>query len=448
MKIFFALYPAFSLLLLLRGPEGRFKVKTVWTAVFSAGSLLMGYLLGEPGAGALYAIVFPAVGLFPYMLRKEIRASVSEFRLKEHLMREDLERSRNTYEKLSQEHARILENVESILKRYSFAKTLVTRSDEKDILHELNSIFGSRKDIQGLALLNNIAPAGARQAEWVPTYASGWVAEEDWKGILQNARLRMDSPSFFPLPPHSELPYPATAGDLVVVYVPVIWAGTVNGILALLTEGNVSKGFLDEMSIYAQLLGLGLYKSKLYNMVLERSRKDGLTNLYLRRVFLERLTEEISFSRRYGTSFSILIMDLDHFKQINDTYGHVVGDRVLKGVADCLRSTLHPGITMSRYGGEEFCILIGLAHPGEVVETAEQVRKSIQQMVLSISDESGLQSLKVGKRKGELRITVSIGVAHYLPDTPAREELMQRADSALYQAKSEGRNCVRVWKAV
>jgi diguanylate cyclase (GGDEF)-like protein len=192
---------------------------------------------------------------------------------------------------------------------------------------------------------------------------------------------------------------------------------------------------------------MGLHKTYLYRLVVERSRRDGLTNLYLRRVFLERLSEEINFSKRYGASFSVLILDLDHFKTVNDTYGHPIGDRVLKSVAGCLRSILHPGVTIARYGGEEFAILIGLSPSAEVLETAELIRSSIEKLVVTVSEGEDSRPIKIGKRKGEINMTVSVGAAHYLPDAPLPDELIRRADAALYWAKDAGRNCVREWKA-
>jgi len=96
-------------------------------------------------------------------------------------------------------------------------------------------------------------------------------------------------------------------------------------LLTVLLQGRPPLNFSSEVTVYAQLLGLGLNKAALYRLMVERSRTDGLTNLYLRRIFLERLNEEISFSKRYGTSFSLLMLDLDRFKSVNDTYGHPAG---------------------------------------------------------------------------------------------------------------------------
>ena len=164
-------------------------------------------------------------------------------------------------------------------------------------------------------------------------------------------------------------------------------------------------GFIDETTVYSQLLGLGMQKAQLYRLILERSRKDGLTDLYLRRIFMERLNEEISFSKRYGTSFSILMMDLDHFKNVNDSYGHPAGDAVLRSVAAALKSALHPGVMICRYGGEEFAAIIGLAPRDEVVAIAENVRRVVSVQV-------------PGPNGVSINVTVSVRVALFADSPP------------------------------
>ncbi len=227
---------------------------------------------------------------------------------------------------------------------------------------------------------------------------------------------------------------PARADSYVLVGVPVKWDGKVRGLLMFLLTNELPDHFLEEVSIYAQLLGLGLHKISLYQLMIERGRRDGLTNLYLRRILLERLHDEINFTKRYGYSFSFLLMDLDNFKQVNDTYGHPAGDKVLRNVANCIRNTLHSGVTISRYGGEEFAILIGLAPQDEVMRIAEQIRSAVAALETTVSE--GVV----------IRTTISIGVAHYLPDSPPFKEFIERADTALYWAKNRGKNRVCEWR--
>jgi two-component system cell cycle response regulator len=127
------------------------------------------------------------------------------------------------------------------------------------------------------------------------------------------------------------------------------------------------------------------------------------------------------------------MLDLDFFKSVNDTYGHQAGDAVLREIAQCLRANLHHGVTICRYGGEEFAVLIGLSPQEEILEIAERMRQAVASLRIRVNE------------RNQINITASFGVAHYLPDAPTAEELIRRADIALYRAKEAGRNCVREW---
>ena len=158
----------------------------------------------------------------------------------------------------------------------------------------------------------------------------------------------------------------------------------------------------------------------------EVSITDELTGLRNRRYLMIRFSEELERSRRLGTSLSLLMMDLDHFKSVNDTCGHPFGDLVLKSVARCIADTFREYDIAGRYGGEEFAVVVsGLSHQ-DVVAMAERVREKIA-------------ALNIGDAYACIRVTVSIGVAVF-GDSDTHETLLKRADAALYMAKTEGRN--------
>ncbi len=444
----FALFPLFSIYFLIHAMRARFKVYFPVLFVSVVAVLTLGYFAGHEIVGVLYAGLFVMTGFFPSLLKHEVKKATDQHRSGERALKEQVGQSKFEREKWVGIRQRVLDEMERISKRYAFARTLVARTDEKAVLMDLSTTFGSTRRVLGLAFSTNLEKEKGEKGSWIPSFSSGWVTEEDWSKLLKKVPDLTDRASAFNLPGDSDLSEQMKSDDLHLVYASVKWGGEVQGLLTLLVEGPVSGDFLDEVSLYAQLLGLGLHKTYLYRMVVERSRRDGLTNLYLRGVFLERLNDEISFSKRYETSFSVLLLDLDHFKSINDTYGHVVGDKVLRSVAECLKNTLHPGVTIARYGGEEFAILIGLAPPEEVRAIAEQVRHAIEHLVFALSEEASSKTLRIGRRKGEIRVTVSIGISHYVSDSLQPNELIRRADAALYWAKQNGRNMVKEWKAV
>ena len=158
---------------------------------------------------------------------------------------------------------------------------------------------------------------------------------------------------------------------------------------------------------------------------------DALTGIDNRRNLLEKVQLEIDRALRYGLTVAFLMMDIDHFKVINDTYGHDAGDRVLQRVGALLHETVRAPDHVGRLGGEEFGILLTNVTPHLGEEIAEQLRKKVAALVVSYGD-------------AEISFTVSIGVAGLLvnAENPLLD-LIKRADTAMYDAKKGGRNCVR-----
>lgn len=156
---------------------------------------------------------------------------------------------------------------------------------------------------------------------------------------------------------------------------------------------------------------------------------DSLTSLYNRRHFSKIGEDEVQRACRYGRSLSAIMLDIDQFKRVNDTFGHRVGDQILQGVAASCRQTLRRVDVLGRYGGDEFVILLPENDRAAAVQVAERLRKNIAHMQLNTS-------------KGQAKVTVSLGVASVDCDKPSLETLLSQADNALYVAKRRGRNRV------
>lgn len=162
---------------------------------------------------------------------------------------------------------------------------------------------------------------------------------------------------------------------------------------------------------------------------------DGLTGLYIRRYFDLRLTEEENRVKRYGGKLAILMMDVDHFKAINDRYGHQQGDVVLRDVADIIRNSVRKELDSAcRYGGEEFVVIMPDTDLGGALILAERIRHSIQNHTFETPE-------------GLFHVTLSGGIA-FMDQTAFMPgiELLKRADNALYLAKANGRNQIQVWE--
>jgi diguanylate cyclase (GGDEF)-like protein len=165
--------------------------------------------------------------------------------------------------------------------------------------------------------------------------------------------------------------------------------------------------------------------------LLSSALRDGLTKLFNKRYLMDRLDSELKFAQRHETSVSLLMLDIDHFKKINDTHGHLAGDAVLANLAQVLTRAVRNEDVVARFGGEEFAIILRAIGVDPAAQMADRLRRAVENATAS------LNSVK-------LKATVSIGVAGF-PSTPAKtpEELVEVADKALYRAKREGRNCVR-----
>jgi diguanylate cyclase (GGDEF)-like protein len=159
----------------------------------------------------------------------------------------------------------------------------------------------------------------------------------------------------------------------------------------------------------------------------QKSRRDGLTGLFNRATFDDLLRENMAISERTGASLSLILIDVDNFKKVNDTYGHVAGDTVLSGIGQLLRTILRREDAACRYGGEEFTILIQYATQAQVSYAAEKIR-------------SNVESHPFDKLPP---VTVSVGCGTYQPDDTA-ESFINRVDLALYEAKRNGKNRVVV----
>ncbi len=159
--------------------------------------------------------------------------------------------------------------------------------------------------------------------------------------------------------------------------------------------------------------------------------RDALTGLYNRGNFDERLQDEMNRSLRYKRTVSLLILDIDFFKKVNDTYGHQAGDAVLKSIADTILNSIRNSDYAARYGGEEFSVILPETDQPEAIEFAERIRLAIEQQEFRISEID------------TIHLTISIGVGSSSQRIISPELLIQVADGALYNAKENGRNQVR-----
>jgi two-component system cell cycle response regulator len=221
-----------------------------------------------------------------------------------------------------------------------------------------------------------------------------------------------------------------------VIIVPIILRGEVIGELIVTDKMKGERFTSDDEDLLLTIAfhsAFAIEKVMLHNEILKMASMDGLTGLNNHRTFQERLENEIERVKRYDRPFSLLMLDIDYFKDFNDTYGHQVGDDALKSLSAIMMENIRNADMAARYGGEEFAIILSETPLGGALQTAERIRKEIENYRFRIN----------GKEK---HITVSIGVASFPDDGSEREKLIEAADKALYFSKRSGRNKVCTYR--
>jgi diguanylate cyclase (GGDEF)-like protein len=206
------------------------------------------------------------------------------------------------------------------------------------------------------------------------------------------------------------------------------------GVVRLAGESEARYEELEQRMLTLQRENLDLIVRN--RLLSEVSSRDSLTGLYNRWFVVEKIESEMNRALRHGSPMSLLMLDVDHFKRVNDTWGHGAGDQVLQAIGKLLRDSCRVYDVPGRYGGEEFCIVLPETKPGSTGVVAERIRSRIEATAMPCGDTS-------------IVVTASIGIAgmdaRQSNDPLSPAALIDRADRALYSAKNRGRNRVELW---
>lgn len=251
-----------------------------------------------------------------------------------------------------------------------------------------------------------------------------WVEEK--KASLLAGDLTIDGRFPFKNQPH-HLPQ----GTRSTIATPLMIERNIIGILRADSpnQNRFTGTDLQQLEVYAYLATLALGNAQLFLKVNAMATRDGLTGLATHRIFQEKLADELLRAARYHSRVSLIMMDIDHFKSINDTYGHLAGDAVLKETAKILKNHCRTVDFAARYGGEEFSLICPELTPRETYNHSETLRKSMESCSLFFDSH-------------HISLTASIGCASFPDDAQTSSQLIRKADERLYRAKLSGRNRV------
>ncbi|MFC1511711.1 diguanylate cyclase [Candidatus Latescibacterota bacterium] len=240
---------------------------------------------------------------------------------------------------------------------------------------------------------------------------------------------------------HLKTLMPRPAGDTVCreatgllhVFVPILIENTIHGILGVSREKIKNTDYIEDiLRIVANRISVVLANAALYRNTKLLALTDGLTGLLNRSAFHERLESEYQRFKRYGSPLSLIVSDLDNLKEINDSRGHPVGDEVLRTIGDILRETTRESDILTRYGGDEFVVVLPQTNTQNAVNLAERIRIKIGAHPFSVNGEP-------------FHCTISLGVATAPSERiTTAKDLLETADHAMYDSKQSGRNQVSV----
>ena len=308
----------------------------------------------------------------------------------------------------------------------NFNNTLSSQLDLSDLSDQALTLLMEHSDADGGAIILE------KQGDWTIPASKGLIEPEALlKSPALQAAHEQASVRRFDLP--EEVKVDAVLSHFTpsdVLLLPISHHGLLLGWVVLAAAQPFTERTLRLLPLMIQGLGLALNNALLHDDLQRVAALDPLTGLYNRRFGMKRLEEELARIQRSQTPLSLIIIDLDHFKRLNDTYGHLAGDKVLKRAAGVIRDMLRKGDVVMRYGGEEFIAILPGSDVEDAREVAERIRFAIAQSSVEITGHS-------------LTVTASIGVSCSSNDRlTAAEPLMRLADSRLYAAKSGGRDRV------
>ncbi|MEW6656301.1 MAG: GGDEF domain-containing protein [Aquificota bacterium] len=325
--------------------------------------------------------------------------------------------------------------VDELLNIYKFKRVIEKDKSKKEVYERLREVLEDYMSLENFSIYevdqnkNKISPVYVKGAKY---WCNEVIFENAEECRAERTGMDVDSREFPCVCPNFIDNDVCKQGKMHYYCIPVYVGGMVGNVVQIVYEPEMEpfinliipyiKGYLNEAS--------PVLEARTYmDMLREQSLRDQLTGLYNRRFLDETIDKIAAQIKRRGTTLGILMVDIDYFKEVNDTYGHDMGDKVLKEIAKVLVKSVREADLVIRFGGEEFLVLLMDVQNGKSVEIAEKIRKAVESHTI--------ESFGVVLRK-----TVSIGVSEFPEDSEKIWQCIKYADVALYKAKEMGRNRV------
>ncbi len=432
----FMFYPALywgAVLILATHIKRWNKVSFFLSVLFFNLSIIMAYIADiqplQAGLQICFLLLVSLVPLISLNAQEEVQQDGRDHLKSLQRMRGNLQSEQKMLRDQTETLNRSLTRLEN---RFSLVQTLATKIDSVDILTTLGNTWKNVAGVKACLLLQQKS-----NGNWEVVYSHNVAEKSFWpKFLVEHEAVARSRQIRHYTMPDKHPAFHKIIGSVKPPFllVPILWD---EDVLALgyveVADPEMMAQCSEELTVGRQLVSIGLRRAFLYSLLTERSRRDALTGAYLRRVLMERINEFLQKFKRYKKRFYLALVDIDHFKAINDRWGHPVGDRALVFLSETVRRLSAPEIFFARYGGDEFAFLLDMEDEEEAMRWLDQLRKSMEEATLDIGPE-------------KLRHTLSVGLAACSAKTHTPEELLEHADQALYEAKKSGRNRVVLWK--
>ncbi|BCN92326.1 hypothetical protein THMIRHAM_01110 [Thiomicrorhabdus immobilis] len=321
---------------------------------------------------------------------------------------------------------------------------LLSSHENEQVFNKFTKVMSQNLEVETLSeeTINLLISATKIEAAAILLYKNGEIVVEATQGIFHPETLTEHTTVLdainkgkaqrITLPKHIQLDGVLTQFTPTEVFIePIEFKGTHLGVMVAATGSEMADERTNTtLHLFARSMGLALNNALIHSKFQRLAAYDGLTNVYNRRFGMARLKEDFGRATREQSALSVIMVDIDHFKKINDNYGHLVGDKAIILIASILKKTLRDGDIVVRYGGEEFLMILQGASTKDALDVSERIRHQVQDTIFTEGDQ-------------RIDITVSVGVCGF-PEVQVPDEVMliDKADQALYQAKQTGRNKV------
>lgn len=357
----------------------------------------------------------------------------------------DWDYTKNCSDDLCKMHVSSADEVGVSAKAYNDLLMALLDSHEAELVYtQLSEVTSDNLDPQYLSkeIIELLIKSSKVDAAAILIAQKGAVRLEYEQGIYQADSLlvhdavlevfKSGQPHYLKMPKFIEMDAVLTRFPPAEVFInPIEFKGTVLGVMVAATCSELAdERTHNTLKLFTRSMGLALNNALIHSKFQRLAAYDALTNVYNRRFGLSHLKEDFSRAVRDQTALSVIMIDIDHFKAVNDTYGHLVGDKIITIIASILKNASREGDIVVRYGGEEFLMILPGASVKNAAGLAERIRHQVKDTICKEGDQ-------------QIILTVSLGVSGYLENQPGDEvALIDQADQALYNAKHSGRNQV------